>query len=895
MSAIELEWEFFKGGYAITNDMFEDGDFHIRHRSPHIQKQLDVLNCLNRIVYESSAAKKIKYNDVTDLCSKLKIPLYHVLAFNFNAHDIDSKKNRIQQMVQQRKVERLVDASLYTKNVTGEVVNAVKHRYDTKSSHVERPLNGLQAFYTQRFQTLIDSLVKSNHFFEKYLILSEAVNVLNSRAPPTISTTFFVHEKIIELLLKTFYILNAEIKHPNKVGIECDRITHSWCRVMVVNTAEEQRCSTLQQRQQQQQQQQSLDILSLSIEVVVRIVFNFYPNNGERLVYVVNRNGHSGEKRSADDQNSHLHKDKCRKSYNKAYAKNDTPYTRTIIENVSDQTKLDNLLLKKIKRNNSCIEDEYCIVRKKTKPNGADNYDDNDICNNNNNNNNRQTFHRTHDNSITSFVTNEKELLMKEQRPRSTNDWAGRLLVKPKSKYTKNAYLHGLHSHGIKTMAVDESQSLIYHINNQVIHIPMYIRDNNKFINVYKQKSLVKGMIMKTDNMTVSFYKIATKDGCLMRDVIFSINISGYAESLRLGLLQLKRVGKDSFTNAGDIRVSYTCATIRSPMTDHTNPLSFRPKLKNNEFWFFRKIENFPVVCGGPPGKANLIHKGAILSRCKDSSYKKRLRPHDYEAGCKCKLENFAQRKTNSSSSADRRCAMPIEGICGCVDACCVDQRLEVTTSCLKDIKNVIERPFGNKWSTITFKMEKARGELSLTCVDTGIKLGMLLFPSKTFNYLQLINDNRKIIQSRHLFAQCDTFSSFNLSCLHGGVAQISHLPLAYASKKNAIDEAAIKYRPSFFKRLEEVFGTDVGINASKSIVKITGSCNIFVKLPNVSNVVFYSPLFSAIVDKMIGEFKLMYGDSWKDKFPDTYLLLKEIKIEQENDVKNNYKHRGIN
>ena len=424
----------------------------------------------------------------------------------------------------------------------------------------------------------------------------------------------------------------------------------------------------------------------------------------------------------------------------------------------------------------------------------------------------------------------------------------------------------------------------------------MYIRDNNKFINVYKQKSLVKGMIMKTDNMTVSFYKIATKDGCLMRDVIFSINISGYAESLRLGLLQLKRVGKDSFTNAGDIRVSYTCATIRSPMTDHTNPLSFRPKLKNNEFWFFRKIENFPVVCGGPPGKANLIHKGAILSRCKDSSYKKRLRPHDYEAGCKCKLENFAQRKLNSSaSSADRRSTIPIEGICGCANACCVDQRLEVTTSCLKDIKNVIERPFGNKWSTITFKMEKARGELSLTCVDTGIKLGMLLFPSKTFNYLQLINDDRKIIQSRHLFAQCDTFSSFNLSCLHGGVAQISQLPLAYASKKNAIDEAAIKYRPAFFKRLEEVFGTDVGINASKSIVKITGSCNIFVKLPNVSNVVFYSPLFSAIVDKMIAEFKLMYGDSWKDKFPDTYLLLKEIKIEQENNVKNNYKHRGIN
>ena len=341
MSAIELEWEFFKGGYSITNDMFEDNDFHIRRRPAHIQKQLDVLNCLNRIVYESSTTKKIKYTDVTNLCSKLKIPLYHVLGFN--AHDIDSKKNRIQQMIQQRKVERLVDASLYAKNATGEVVNAVKHRYDTKSSHVERPLNGLHAFYTQRFQTLIDSLVKSNHFFEKYLILSEAVNVLNSSSSPTISTTFFVHEKIVELLLKTFYILNAEIKHPNKVGIECDRITHSWCRAMVVNATEEQRYSgTLQQRQQQQQQQlqqqqQNLDILSLSIEVVVRIMHNFYPNNGKRLVYVVNRNGRSGEKRLADDHNSHLHKDKCQKSYNKIYSKNETPYTKTIIENVSDQ------------------------------------------------------------------------------------------------------------------------------------------------------------------------------------------------------------------------------------------------------------------------------------------------------------------------------------------------------------------------------------------------------------------------------------------------------------------------------------------------------------------------------------------------------------------------------
>lgn len=182
--------------------------------------------------------------------------------------------------------------------------------------------------------------------------------------------------------------------------------------------------------------------------------------------------------------------------------------------------------------------------------------------------------------------------------------------------------------------------------------------------------------------------------------------------------------------------------------------------------------------------------------------------------------------------------------------------------------------------------MEKARGELNLPCIDTGLKLGILLWPyllHSKLNPIDLISNDDYVIQSRYLVSQCDTFSLLNLTSTHGATAQISHLPLAYASKKNTINNAAIKYRPLFFKNLEKCFGSDVGIYAAKSIVKMTGSCNMFVKLPNVSNVVFYSPLFGILIDKIASECELIHGSKWKEKFPDTFKLLKEFQVARNN------------
>ena len=489
-----------------------------------------------------------------------------------------------------------------------------------------------------------------------------------------------------------------------------------------------------------------------------------------------------------------------------------------------------------------------------------------------------QTFYRTHDNSVVSFLSVNNEQTAREHRDRK------RFYVRTKSQYTYNSYVHGLNALGIKTLAVDEERKTVYHINNQVIHLKISINDNNKFVNLYKEKSLVKGKIIKTDIMTVSFYKNTNKNEELNSEVIISINVSGYAESLRLGILQLNRVGKHHFVICDDLRVSYTCATIRSSMANHSNVVSFRLKLKQKDFLRATKVHNFPVLSVGPPGEATLIHKGALLSRCTDKKCESWTKKKRKVAMGKDEFEKRCQCSPSYSGIGGRFRKQRIEGVCRCEYSCCEDNRFKVIEKCLEDINEVTEQPMSEPWSKITFDMEKSKSQLTLSSLDTSLKLGLLKFDvSAIEKALNLVNNDRKMLISRFLSAQNDTFSLLKPSTIHGGVPQVSNKPLGFSSKKNNLEEAAIKYRPNFFTKLNEVFGSDVGINVSKSIVKITGSCNVFVKLLNVSNVLFYSPLYGTIIDDLVKNIQALHGSVWHQKFPETFKLIETIKWAREN------------
>ena len=646
-------------------------------------------------------------------------------------------------------------------------------------------------------------------------------------------SSYYVSEKIIEHVHTVFSILKEQMKK-SPIKLVVNRITFNWNEVNALSDLTNN-CPT-----RHKDIKMAKYFLMLVIKVVLSILRKYDhsvdgKNVTDGLVYALKSdkdktkiNSTGSSKNATDDD----------KSVQKGYEHKQKNIIKTQTFELTGQEKYDKLILKQntlsagLKRNRESDEDDDCDVHKRLKSS--------------------QIF----------------DLRQENARHK-------RFKVNTCAKYTTNAVIHGLNNYGIKCMTVNEKDKHIGHINNHVVHVKLRMKGNAKFLNIFREKSLVKSRLIKTNHMTVSIYKNMKGGHCSLNELVISLNVSGYSDLIRIGLLNLRKMGNMNFVLHGRLKVSYTCETNRSSMVAHSNVFSFRTKYKNEFFRNCRKVENFNAMISGCHGEACIVHKACILSRCQDNKNKtpntKFLLTDGHESECICGTNNGDRNKGD------------IKGVCACSKDCCRDIRLKVLNNCLEDMNEVMEKPMPEQWSNITYRLERARGELLNSSLDTSAKLGALdnwnsSQQKQRCELLRFFASDEYTILSRYLTAQNDTFAFVKTTTINGSYPQTSKLPLVFSSKKNAINEAAIRYRPKFISKLEELFGSDVSTNKSKAIIQNKGSCNLFVKLPNVSNVVFNSEIFKRFLLNITRVIECTHTNcDWTTKYPDTYQLIREI------------------
>ena len=783
--------------------------------------QLNFLKTLTIAFKRCDMDHGFSFNVANDLATELGIPLYHLILmeelcghpyYYGNVRLTGSCMRSLCRRFLNYETRRIIDDHS-THKLMDYFEQALWDKYETGTSSA----CDYMLMYVQRFNLLIDSLNKSCHHFDKFVVLNEAVRILKRPSkesfPSIIVHGYYVGQPIIEYVYTVFGILKEQMKQAVKLVVK--RVTFNWYEVSAI-------CESNNNATKNKEEKMCGHFLKFVITVILAIINKYEPTmNGESLVYALT---------SSSDRNKKQPRHSGESFKPKSIVKTET-------FQLTGQEKFDKLMLTK-----------KTTTTESTKRAREDDTDDD------------------FSSSVKRFKKSQV-FLRRDDRVQNK-----RLRVNTLAKYTTNAVIHGLNTYGIQCMTVNDRDKHIDHINNHVVHVNLLMKNTVKFLNIFREKSLVKSRLIKTNNMTVSIYKNMKGRGCSLNELIISLNVSGYSDLIRIGLLNIRKMGNSNFILQGQLKVSYTCETNRSCMVAHSNVFSFRPKYKKKFFRNCRKVENFNAMISGCHGKACIVHKACILSRCRGKKNSRRLLVNGYEDGCLCNASS------SSAAAADRDSV--VKGVCSCSKECCSIVRLKVLNKCLEDMNEVMEKPMPREWSDITFRLEKTRGELLNSTIDTGIKLGVIaesMTPQLKSKLFEFMERDEYVIISRYLVAQNDTFSLIKPVTINGNYPQTSKLPLVYSSKKNIINDSAIRYRPDFIRQLDQLFGSDVSTNKAKAIVQNKGSCNLFVKLPNVSNVVFNSKIFGTFVSNITRVIEDTNGADWNTKVSDTYALIREI------------------
>ena len=838
-SAEDLREAYLHGQYKLVSADLVD----LKKRKPDETREIEKLEQLKFLMmfvvtFRQCEQPNIGFNYYTaaELAKELDIPPRHLILMEeacehpYYYGNISLTGSSIKELFRRfssHEIRRTINSHFVFK-VVDYFEQALANKYELDIS----PSCDYLLFYPKRFNILMDSLSKSCHHFDKFVILNEATKCLRrpiteQKFHPSNIRSYYVLQAVIDYVYESFSVLKANFKQA--VNLETTMITSNWYEVSIS-------CESTNAKDVKM----TGYFLNLVIDVVISILKKYDRHSEhDRFVYCLTYSSpvlkeNTGRKRSLeDDDGDDGSVRKKRKVQQRPFEAKNIVKTKRV--ELTKMEQLNKLLLKgKTGKKRSLEDDDDDSVRKKRK-------------------------------AVQEFRL--EDIYLKPKR----------LEIITFAKYTINAVIHGLNTYGIKCMTVNDRDKHIDHINNHVVHVKLTIKSNAKFLNKFREKSLVKSRLIKTNNITVSIYKNMKDRRSSLNELVISLNVSGHSDLIRIGLLNIRKMGNADFVLTGQLKVSYTCQTNRSSMVAHSNPLSFRTKCKKKNFWGCRKVENFNAMIVGSHGEACIVHKACLLPRCRDKKntnpLAKRLLSDGYETNCSCNTEY--ERIGRAIGGGGR-----VKGICCCEKECCEDVRLKVLNKCLKDVNEVMEKPMPSEWSEITYRLERARGEIINTVIDTGLKLSVIS-ESMTLEtkrrLFELMENDDYVIISRYLVSQNDMFALIKPVTINGSYPQTSKLPLVYSSKKNRVKDAAIRFRPEFIERLEKTFGSDVSTNRFKSIIQNKGSCNLFVKLPNVSNVVFNSDIYGTFITDLIRTIRKENGDEWKSKFPDTYALFREI------------------
>lgn len=238
ISIVEIQLEFLEGNYILTNSMLTTRHQINLPNMPLIEKQLKVLSSLKRIMIECVNSKLCTYKDVVDFCSLLKIPLYHVIIYDFkNDNTQYLLKNIIPKIIPKENIIKKIDVGKFEKNNLKTLVSLIDADYTnchTISFQIDRNDIG-KPLYSKRFNFFIMGLTEADHFFENFLILNETIHMFFSKASLPVFEFVYIHTNVVDSLVKIFEILKKEFNLQLKGELVVQRISTLWYKISFNN------------------------------------------------------------------------------------------------------------------------------------------------------------------------------------------------------------------------------------------------------------------------------------------------------------------------------------------------------------------------------------------------------------------------------------------------------------------------------------------------------------------------------------------------------------------------------------------------------------------------------------------------------------------------------------